>query len=382
MSKHADCVIVGGGIIGCGAAYYLSKLGAKRVLLVEREKFLATGATAKSAAAVRHLFTTPINIRLSMRSLDVFERFEEEFDTDPVLVQNGYMFAAPDDAQWEILQKNTAIQKTQGVRVELVEPREILKIVPQLNVEDVLGGSFGPRDGTIDPNSVTMGYAQRARAQGVEFLMETEATDVRVEGGRVRGVETDKGRIEAPLLIDASGPHLAVLAGKIGVEVPALPYRRMLATTERFDKITKTLPLTIDMATGWYCRRETEGVMMGRANKKEISSFDETVDWRWIEKMIEAGVHRVPILEEAQISKAWAGLYTVTPDRHPIVGPLPGVEGFYLLGGFSGRGIMHSPAACEALAQRILLGKSDLDIRPLRFERFAEGDLQVETAVI
>jgi sarcosine oxidase subunit beta len=382
MNRSADFVVVGGGIIGCGTACYLARLGAKKIIVLERDKFLGTGATAKSAAAVRHLFTTEINIRLSMRSLDVFEHFEEEFGIDPALVQNGYLFVASTEALWKTLQDNTAFQKRCGASVSLLEPRQALEIVPQLQVADVLGCAFGPRDGYIDPNSLLSGFVKAAKALGVRFETETELTGIRMEGGKARAAETSRGAIETDTLVAAAGPWISLVTRMAGVEIPALPYPRTLVTTEKFDLITSRLPLTIDMETGWYCRREAGGVMMGMADKSLPSGFDESVDWNWVEKMIEAGIHRIPVLAEAGISKAWTGLYTITPDHHAVIGPVPGVEGLYAIGGFSGHGIMHAPAACEALAQRLMTGRSDINLHPLRLERFAEGDLVHETAVI
>lgn len=382
MSKTADFVVIGGGIVGCATACYLAKLGAKNIVLLEKDEFLATGATAKSAAAVRAQFASELNIRLSKRSLDVFETFEEEFGINPAFVQNGYLFVASSDEHFEALKQNVALQNRCGVQARLVSPEEMLALVPQLNVSDSPGGAFCPRDGYIDPNSLTMGFSQTAKKLGVRIEFGQTVTDIAVENEKIKSVSTDKDTWNTPCAINCTGPAFHLIAKLAGVDVPARPYRRMLFTTKPFDKITPKLPLIIDMATGFYCRREAGGVMMGMADKSEKSSTNQQVDWDYLEKIVEVAFHRIPVLEDAEIDKGWAGLYSVTPDHHAIAGEAPNVGGFWLLGGFSGHGIMHSPAAAEALSKKILGLDHDLDISPLALTRFAEGKLLHETAVI
>ncbi|HYP29882.1 MAG TPA: FAD-dependent oxidoreductase [Blastocatellia bacterium] len=386
MTETAEVVIIGGGIVGSSIAYHLSARGCADVVVIEKEAQQGMGSTGKSAGGVRAQFSTSVNIRMSLHSIDFFSRFEEETGHDPEYRPHGYLFVASSESHLEYLRANRERQVAHGLKgVEMVTPRDIQRIIPQLRGDDVLGGSFCPTDGFVDPYSVMTGFAKAARSRGARFRVGTEVTGVEVESGRVSAVETSRGRISTRAVINAAGPWAAIVARMCGVEIPVAPLRRQVVKTEAFDKLPSPLPMVIDMSNGFHFRREGGSVLMAWPDPEEDFGYKTDFDYGFIEKILTRAVDRVPCFAEAEVNprRCWAGLYEVTPDHHAIIGRAPGVEGFFLANGFSGHGVMHSPATGRIISELVLDGESGLiDASPLRAERFTEGKLLEETAVL
>jgi len=381
MIDKANVVVIGGGIIGTSIAYHLAKMGVNEVVIVERD-LLASGSTALSAGGIRQQFSTEANIRIMLESVKVFERFPEEFDTDIDFRQWGYLFLATTEEDWEAFRESASLQRDLGVPVRLLSPEEIKGIAPYLYLDDVIGGTFCPTDGYADPYSIAMGFAKKARELGVRIYEETEVVDVKVKGGRVKGVVTTKGEISVSVVVNAAGAWAAQIGRMVGVELPILPYRRQIFVTAPFAELPERIPMIIDFAPSFYFRREGPGILMGMTDKDEPPSFNTNVDWDFLTKVVEKAVHRAPVLEKARFMKGWGGLYAITPDDNPIIGPIPGVEGFICAAGFSGHGVMQSPAVGRLIAELITGRETFVDLSPFRFERFAEGKLTKEARVI
>jgi sarcosine oxidase subunit beta len=386
MSETAEIVIIGGGIVGSSIAYHLSESGCADIVVIEKEDRQGMGSTGKSAGGVRAQFATAINIQMSLYSIDFFSRFEEITGHDPGYRPHGYLFVATSDGHLEYLRANRERQIAHGLRnVEMVTPEEIQSIVPQLRGDDVLGGSFCPTDGFVDPYSVMTGFAKVARARGAKVRLDTEVTGIEIEHGRVSAVETSRGRISTRTVINAAGPWAAIVARMCDVEIPVDPLRRQIVKTEAFDALPSRLPMVIDMSNGFHFRREGGSVLMAWPDPEQEFGFKTDFDYGFIEKILTRAVDRVPCFAEAEVNprRCWAGLYEVTPDHHAIIGRAPGVEGFFLANGFSGHGVMHSPATGRIMSELVLGGESlSIDASPLAAERFAEGRLLEETAVL
>jgi sarcosine oxidase subunit beta len=381
--ERADVVIIGGGVVGTSTAYHLAKLGCRDVILLEKEIGLGMGSTGRSVGGIRQQFSTPTNIRLSMDSVKQFHRFAEELDVPARFHWVGYLFLISTDEDWEAFQRNVALQRSLGVKeVQLLSPEEVLDLVPQLNVEDLRGATFCPTDGFGDPYEVCMGYAEGAKRLGVRILLETEAVGIRVEKGRVRAVQTSKGEIETRWVVNAAGPYAGVVGRMAGVELPIQPFRRQVFVTDLFDGLPETFPMVIDFAPSFYFRREGAGVLMGMTDKEEPPSFNTNMNWGFLDKVVEQALHRVPVLAEAGLMDAWAGLYDTTPDDNPILGPIPGVEGFLCAAGFSGHGFMHSPMTGQVMAELIVDSHPSLDLTELSIERFTREGVAAEWNVI
>jgi sarcosine oxidase subunit beta len=382
LPQSAGAVVIGAGVTGASVTYYLAKRGLRNVVLLEREA-LGSGATSKAAGGVRQQFSSAANIRLSQIALEVFQHFEEELGASPDFHQVGYLFLASTPEHAAQLRQEYELQRSLGVPVRLVSPQEAQAIVPPLYVGDLLLGRFCPTDGVAGPYEVTQAFAKRATQQGAHILEHTAVTAIDASGGHVRSVTTNHGTVETPVVVNAAGAWGAEIGKLAGVSLPVLPSRRHIFVTHPFDAVPRGIPLTIDMAYGFYFRKEGRTVLMGMSAEDEPPSFNQEVDWDFLLRLAPVASHRVPVLEKAPIMRGWAGLYDVTPDAHPILGAVPGLEGFYCAVGFSGHGFMHSPAVGQVIAELVTTGRCTLlDIRPFSVERFAGGALVKEQAVI
>jgi len=378
LPSSAEVVIIGGGIIGVSIAYYLAKKGADDVLLLERG-MLGEGATGKCAGGIRTQFSTEINLRFSLVSLEVFKRFKEEFGVDPEFHPVGYLFLAADEPQWAILKANAQLIRAMGLEAELLRPSEIGRRWPFLRADDLAGGSYTERDGYAGPHEVLQGFAKGARRLGAILMEGVEVTEIHTKKGRVQVVETvTGGRVASPVVINAAGPYAARVATMVGLDLPVRPLRRQLFFTDAFDEVPSRIPIVIDLEHGWYMRREGRGLLLAGPQDME-SSFDETVDFDGQQWAAARSLHRVPILERARIARGVAGLYDISPDHHAIIGQFPEIEGFICANGFSGHGFQHSPAVGILVSELLADGRTKtINIYPLRPQRFREGDLIYE----
>jgi sarcosine oxidase subunit beta len=386
MDETAEVVIIGGGVVGSSIAYHLAEAGSTDVLIIEREEQQGMGSTAKSAGGVRAQFATPVNIQMSLYSIAFFARFEEITGHTAGYKPHGYLFLATNQAQLDYLKANRETQMKLGLNnVDLLTADDVKHMVPFARTKDIVGGTFCQTDGFVDPYSVMRGFMLRARARGVRMWLETEVTGITVEGGRVSGVETSKGRVSTRAVVNAAGPWAAMVARMAGVELPVEPLRRQIVKTEPFSKLPARLPMIIDMSNGFHFRREGESFLLAWPDKEETFGFKTNFDYDFVEKILTRAVERVPIFAEAEVNprRCWAGLYEVTPDHHAIIGRAPSVDGLYFANGFSGHGVMHSPATGRIVSELILHGEPrTVDAAPLGAERFAEGRLLKETAVL
>lgn len=384
MTRPADVVVVGGGVVGASAAYHLADAGAGRVLLLEREERLAAGSTGACAGGFRTQFSSEVNIRLSQASVPMITRFTEEHGLPLDVVQDGYLFLVRDEALWREFAAANELQRSLGVDAELITAEDALKIAPGIAVDGIVGASYGPSDGIADPSGLTHGYATLAREAGAEIELGREVRGVVVEGGRVRGVETTAGTIDAPAVVNAAGPWAGRLAETAGVELPLEPIPRHVLVTGSFARVPERRTLVIDAVTSFYFHREGAGVLMGMGSPTERPSFETRADERFVaDELLPTAVGVFPPLQEASVEHSWVGLYEMTPDRHPIIGEAPGVEGLFLANGFSGHGFQHAPVVGKLLAELITDGRAaTVDISGLGLERFGTTELVTERHVV
>jgi sarcosine oxidase subunit beta len=376
MKKTAEVVIIGGGCMGASVAYHLARRGVTDVVLIERESLLGTGSTGRNAGGVRHQFSTGANIRLSIESILALERFADDVGADIDFHQDGYLFLLSTPESVETFTRNIALQQRLGVDVDWLSPDDAAKLAPGLSVDGILGASFCRRDGIADPNGVTMGFARAAQAAGVTIERDTEVTGVRLDAGRVAGVETTRGAIATPAVVNAAGPHARGIGRLAGLDLPVDPYRRHIfiaqppAAAERWH-VPASRIMVIDFEAAFYFHREGTGLLFGMGDPRESSTFDLTVQWDFLERVTPVAVARLPALADAAVTHAWTGLYEMTPDANPIIGAARDVPGFFLINGFSGHGFQHSPAAGRILADVITGRDPAFDLAPFALERFA-----------
>jgi sarcosine oxidase subunit beta len=379
--ESADVVIAGGGVMGCALAYQLAKRKVD-VLLLERET-LGSQSTGKCAGGVRQQFSMEANVRLQMLSVRMLKEFEQETGHPADFRQIGYLFLLTLPQHVEEFHHNMEMWRRVGLAdARWVDSPEAARMVPVLNVDDVLGCTFCPSDGIASPADVTSGYADAARRHGARLKEGVEVIGIDTASGRVHGVRTSAGDVATRVFFNCTGAWSASIGRMAGLEIPILPYRRHVVVTGPFPAVPRTNPMTVDFRTSFYFHPEGDGLLMGMSDREEPSAFTTEVNWDFLGKLFEEAARRAPALAGAGVKTAWAGLYETTPDQQAILGPVNELEGFWCAAGFSGHGFMQAPAAALLLSQLLLDRQSEVDISPFTIARFARGSLVRERNVI
>ncbi len=380
MAERADVIIIGAGIMGASTAYHLVRRKFGKVVVLEKDS-VCSGSSALASGGIRHQFANRVGIELTQQCIGVFEHFEEEFGVDPQFRQHGYLILIQTEEELAIYKRSAALQQSLGVDVRVLTPYEVKRGYPYLFTEDLRGATYSPRDGYADPYLATTAIAARARELGAVIKQQHEVAGFVRNGSRVVGVTTNKGDFEAPVVVLAAGCWSGVVGKLAGIEVPVTPRRRCKFITAPFpaEKIPMKTPFIIDQHYGFSIRREGPGILLGFGRKGEASTFSTHADWDLVPEVAERAVHRAPVLDDALITRAYAGLYEMTPDQTGIISGVPGVEGLYVVAGFSGHGFMHGPIAGRLMAELIADGHAHtVDITPLSIERFVQGKTSVE----
>jgi sarcosine oxidase subunit beta len=378
MTTSTDVIIVGGGINGASIAFNLAKAGLK-VTLIEKD-FIAAGPTGRSSAIIRQHYSHEVTARMALRSLRIFQNFDDVVGGDPDFHQTGFLLAArPEDV--EQLKSNIALQQAVGINTRLVSPQEVKELEPYISIEGIAAAAYEPESGYADPAATTTAYAGRARDLGANLQLGTRVRSLLVEGGRVTGVDTDKGTFHAGTVVAAAGPWTPLITKTIGIELPIRASRHQVATYKRPDEFDR-LMVFAGFADEVYIRPETGQLMLvGSIEPEEAEdevadpdSFNERVDFDIVAEFSERVARRYPVMERGTSAGGWASLYDITPDWHSIMGALPGVEGLYCTAGTSGHGFKLGPAVGEMMAELIINGeKPEADVNMFSFSRFAEG---------
>lgn len=378
-------IVVGAGIIGVSIAYHLARRGGRRIVVLERESQLGTGATAKATGGIRHQFSTAVNIRLSQLSIPHLASFKDETGFDIGWRQHGYLFLATHGPVWDALRTSAALQVELGVPTRLLSPAEVRELVPQLRVDDLAGGTYCASDGSANPTEALKGYSAVAGGLGVEFDRDSEVIAIEARAGRVTGVRlANGGSCAADVVVDAAGPHVADIASSVGVSIPAKPFRRQVFVMTRDDSVASGLPFVVDLATGWYVHQEANGrLLFGGTDKDDRPGVDPVVDWDGFDKVARAALHRMPsVAERVRVETAYAGIRTLTPDFHAIIGTVPSPEGLVIASACNGHGFMHAPAVGQLVAELVIDGEAtSIDITALSPARFAHGPKRDEAVM-
>jgi sarcosine oxidase subunit beta len=354
----ASVVVIGAGIVGASVAYHLAARGAD-VIILEKAETEVTGSTARSAAGVRHQFANEVNIRLSIYSIERLKRFTEEVGGYSGLKQIGYLLLVSGEDRWQRYRASVKLQNSLGVSSRTVSPDEIIALAPRIKPDGLLGATYCADDGHCDPHGVATGYLAAAKARGVELRRATPAIGILKSGGRVTAIGTPAGQIACETVVNCAGSWAGKVGALAGLNVPVLPYRRCIYMTEPQPDM-HSFPFTIDVESGFYMRPEGEKLLIGVTNEREPSSENLAVDWEWLETVLERGAQRFPFLENVGVVRrnCWAGLYENTPDHLPILGRHPELTNYVDASGFSGHGVMHSPATGMLIAEEILDGRA------------------------
>lgn len=384
MERGADVIIIGAGIIGASIAYHLISMDSQlSIVLVEAESVAGSGSTGTATGGFRHQFGTEANIRLSILSRPYFEHFKERFGIDPDFRRHGYLFLTAEPKRWQIMEHEAALQRKLGLPIDRLTPEEIHARYPFLRTTDLVGGNFCALDGSVDPSAILQGFLNKFLSQGGTLL-----TEAPVRGMRIRSkgssphwiIETAASILEAQSVVIAAGAYSHQVAALAGIDIPVFPYQRQVFVVERPSSIWSDIPLIVDRDTGWYVHAHSNSLLLGGTDKDERPGLEPVVDWDLVERVHAATVRRLPILENAKVMRAYAGIRALTPDDHPILGPVAGAPGLYLACGLGGHGVMHSPAVGLLIAEWILYGKPvTWDASCLSLDRFYTNQLIYET---
>jgi sarcosine oxidase subunit beta len=379
-------VIVGAGVMGSSVAWHLAVRGVRRIRLLDRATAPGAGSTGRATGGFRVQYDTAANVRLSVRSREKLLAFREEVGADPEYRPRGYLFVARRADDLALLREAQAVQHGAGAPwPREVSAEEVLALNPALVPEGIVGGVFSPVDGFIRPMNIARGYLDAAARLGATVEWGVEATGFLRRGGRVAGVETVAGRVEADAVVNAAGPWAGRFAERAGLDLPVRPVRRQVAATVPTDVLPESMPMTAYVEDGFHTRVRDGRILWLWPHDVGEEEADEPV-WLedWVPKVMARARARLPAAARVPIDPAacHCGLYEMSPDRHAILGEAPGAPGLFLVNGSSGHGVMHSPALGEALAAMILGEPPPLDMTAFRPSRFAEGRPNVGTGLL
>lgn len=379
LPNAADAVIIGGGVIGCAIQYHLAQLGIPNTVLLERD-VLGSGSTGRSQAICRMHYSNRVTTQLAWQSLGVFADFGARVGGNSGFVRTGYLVVVNEEDQGG-LERNVAMHQELGVPSSVVSRDDLARLAPMVALYDDERAAWEPESGYADPYQTTVSYAARSREAGAVIAARNPASGIDTESDRVKAVVTAAGeRIATDTVIVAAGPWSKQVLAGVGVDLPLLPVRHQVATVARPVELVPQHPTVGDISQSFSFRPDGSNfTTMGFGDDEEQSDPDvypQSIDLSAAASAREKLARRIPGMSDSYYRGGWSGLFTTTPDWHPILDSVPGVDGLYCAVGFSGHGFKLSPAIGKAVAELVAEGKArDVDLTPLRFSRFAEGDL-------
>lgn len=369
MKKSADVVIIGAGVIGCSTAYHLAKSGSLDIAVLEMDQ-VGAGSSSKSAAMLSLQFAHDKEIaQMAKYSYGRYMEFEDEINSSVDFKKIGWMSIASDDGADRLLRRAATLASL-GIETEILTPEEVKKVYPELEVNDVVVGTWGSDDGSFDPHMIMWGYIRRAKELGVRLHEGVKAYDLDIRNGSIKGVTTSEGYLATKIVVNAGGPWAQEIGSWAGLEIPILNSARTIIVTDVIPDIPATRPFVEDVEMEWYFRPEGDGLLIGMGDKR-VSNLDVQLDQEMVVEIIRVATQRVPSLEQARLLTSWTGIRPLTPDEKPIVGSAPSIEGLLLSCGWGGMGFILAPVAGELIAEYIHEGAArTFDINSLTIERF------------
>lgn len=369
----AECVVIGGGVIGVSCAFRLAEAGVD-VLLLERGG-LGEGSTAKAAGGIRSSFTSRVNVELGLRGLAAYDAFSRDFGVEIDFRRDGYLYLLTNSEDAVAIGHCSELQREYGVRSHLLDPSEVRSIVPLLEPDGIVAALWSPDDAKATPDAVVQGYARAARARGATLRTGVEVTGIERDGDTLTGVNTTAGFVRTGAVVCAAGAWSGRIGELAGLDLPVRPYRRQVVFTGPVPGLPERVPLTIEMPSAFYFHREGAGLAMSFCEDDGFPGFGTYYEaGEWLPRLAELADRRIPAVLDAGIRTAWAGLYEVTPDRNQIVGESVLLSRFFYATGFSGHGFQMGPAAGELIRDLYLGQKPAVDIAELDVRRFESAD--------
>ncbi len=381
MIRTCDILVIGGGVMGTSIAYHVAHRAAGRVMVLEKS-FLGAGSSGKSGAIIRQHYSNRLTASMARHGLRVFERFDDLVGGPSVFTRTGLAIVV-NQKDRPGLEANLTMQQELGIDARLVSAKELLELDPNVRLADDELAAWEAEAGYVEAVQVVASFADAARKDGAEICERVEVRSILVEGGRVAGVETNEGRYETRCLVLAAGPWAARLGQTVGLSLPVQACRTQVALFRRPPEFGRRTASYGDFVQGIYFK-PTHGDMIhvGSIAGEEIDdpvdpdNYNEAADGAWLPGIRQRLARRYPAMHRSYGRGGYGALYAITPDWHPILDRLPGIEGAYCAVGFSGHGFKMSPSVGQLLAELIVDGKTTtFDITPLRASRFEEKDL-------
>ena len=377
MNKSYDALIVGGGVMGCSIQYNLAERGMNRSLLFEKD-VLGSGSTSRSQAILRMHYSNPETAMMAWESLKIFRNFEEITGVSSGYTQTGYLLAVPEHYRNPMLQ-NLQMQQHLGIDVNEVDSRFVQDLGLNAYPEEAEAYAWEPLSGFADPYSVTLGYANRSREFECEIQVESEVKGISIDRDKVVGVKTTDGDVYSDKVVVAAGPWSAPLLKEVGLDFGIETVRHQVFLLDRGEGPANKIPVIGDVSLNFSARPDIGNVIMVGVGEDEVvgpNEYNQSVDTDMLVKTQADLARRIPGLPDASFVGGWSGLFTVTPDWHPILSSIEGIEGLYVAIGFSGHGFKLSPMIGQVMSEIILGQESKIvDVSSLGANRFKEGQL-------
>ncbi len=379
----AEIVIIGGGISGVSIAYHLAALGQKNIVVIEKS-FLASGATGRCGAGVRQQWGTKLNCLLAQASMQFFEKANQtlNYDGDIELKQEGYLIVTTTEEEKEDFKRNVILQNSLQIPSVFISPSEALKIVPHLCIDEIVGATYCPTDGHLNPFKMTDAFYQAAKKLGVEFLFHEEVKAIQVTNKNIEAVITTKQTIETAIVVNAAGGYAREVGQMVGIDIPVYSENHEILVTEPVEKMQG--PMVMSFSKNIYCQQVPNGnFIMGRSNPQATADHSNLSSWQFLDEMAKTIRDLLPLIGNLRVLRQWGGSYNMSLDRQPILDRSREIPSFYVACGFSGHGFMFAPMTGLLLAQMILKQPLALDISELAMDRFNENNTQtIEKSVV
>ena len=380
MAVNCDILIVGGGVMGTSIAWHLARRRAGRVMLLEKS-FLGAGSSGKSGAIIRQHYSNRLTTLMAQKSLRVFEHFEDLVGGPPVFTRAGMVLVVGEKDRAG-LDANLAMQRELGVDVRTVSAQELAEIDPNARLAEDEAAAFESEAGYVEAVQVVASFADAARREGADIRLGVEVRGLLSQGGKVTGVETNEGRYISGTVVLATGPWAAQLGKEAGIKLPVQPCRTQVALYRKPADFGRRTAIYGDFVQGLYFKpTHGEIIHAGSLAGEEINSpvdpesYDESADAEWLPVVRQKLSRRYPAMHRGYGRGGYGALYAITPDWHPIIDRLPGIDGAFCAVGFSGHGFKMSPIVGQLMAELVMDGQAKaLDIAPLRLSRFEEKD--------
>jgi sarcosine oxidase, subunit beta len=375
-TRTADIVIVGAGVMGASIAFHLAQRKAGRIVVIDKDH-VGRGGSGRSSALIRMHYSFPPEVQLALVSLRMFECWGELVGEATLFHKTGFVRIVH-PSETERLKLNVDMQRSLGVNVNLISRNDLQKLEPDWVVDEVELAAYEPDSGYGDGAGVANDFLTRARDRGTCYFPRTQLTEIRVESDSVRGIKTDQGDIDAPIVIVAAGAWTRPLFQKIGYDLPIEPEYHQVAILKNAPDMKRGGCACIDSGTQTYFRPDGhDKFLVGDFYGKrpvDPDNFPQRASDESLEEVIERACRRVPKLENAEVMRGVTGVYDMTPDSRPLLGEIPGVAGLQVCAGFSGMGFKISPALGLVMSEVVMDGVAKtVDITAFRPQRFVEG---------